>query len=557
MSPSPRAARRRASLQGSLLALVLVPVLGLGTVVGVVVHERVEAVRAADAAAAEVRAAAALDDVRGHVARELVPLVGAVVLADPSAPTGLDERVVRSRAATDTALAEATDLPPAEVARTRRALAAARDLAGRDVSAGPPAYTGLLSTLTAQIGVHLRTARSQGLHGPAADALGDLLRVSRAAGSGTLQVPLLLAASASPDPRRLSASATATGGFLQASADVVTLGSPGVVRAWTQVTSSDAGTTVDSAAAALLVPDGAPFDAQQNALVAAAGVRRDDAVRQVLTTTADTAVAAATAEADAAATDLHRLLWLVAVTVLVTLAATLRVRRWIAGPLRRLADQAAAVGAGDLVDVDEDGPDEVRTVAQGLAAAVSSLRRVREQARAVAEGDLDSPVVREPLTGALGEVVHASVTRMIDALQDRERLQADLVHQASHDHLTALPNRAQAQSLVDHALHRAARSDERIGVLVVDIDHFQAVNDTLGHAAGDELLRTVAARLSRTVRGADVVCRLGGDEFVVVVEPVDDEQGLLDLGRRLITAVGAPVDLAGRSLRVGASVGSP
>ncbi|WP_432541803.1 putative bifunctional diguanylate cyclase/phosphodiesterase [Kineococcus sp. SYSU DK002] len=201
----------------------------------------------------------------------------------------------------------------------------------------------------------------------------------------------------------------------------------------------------------------------------------------------------------------------------------------------------------------------MRVVAQGLSAAVGTLRRVQAQADAIAAGDLDCEVVRTAVPGPLGAIVHASVTQVLTAFDERERLRADLAHQAAHDALTELPNRAQTLVLTGRALHRAARQGHRVGLLFVDLDHFKAVNDSFGHAAGDELLRTAAARMQGTVRGGDVVCRLGGDEFVVLVEGVEDEKGLVDLGQRLIAALSAPVALAGlpraQHVRVGASVG--
>jgi diguanylate cyclase (GGDEF)-like protein len=93
------------------------------------------------------------------------------------------------------------------------------------------------------------------------------------------------------------------------------------------------------------------------------------------------------------------------------------------------------------------------------------------------------------------------------------------------------------------------------GLLFVDLDGFKAVNDGHGHAAGDEVLREVARRLSAAVRPGDVVCRLGGDEFVVLVEQVDDEHGLLELANRLIATVSEPIAVGRTRVRIGASIG--
>ncbi|SDR81549.1 diguanylate cyclase (GGDEF) domain-containing protein [Friedmanniella luteola] len=138
----------------------------------------------------------------------------------------------------------------------------------------------------------------------------------------------------------------------------------------------------------------------------------------------------------------------------------------------------------------------------------------------------------------------------------RDEAQAELAHQAAHDSLTGLPNRAQSLELLEGTLSRAQRSGAMIGLLFVDLDGFKAVNDTFGHSAGDDVLRTVGRRMQTVVRGGDVVGRLGGDEFVVLLEPVVDEESAVAVGERLIAEVSAPIRLSnGEDVTVGASVG--
>ena len=160
-------------------------------------------------------------------------------------------------------------------------------------------------------------------------------------------------------------------------------------------------------------------------------------------------------------------------------------------------------------------------------------------------------------------VLSLVVTRMSVAIVDivaanriRDSLRTELAHQASHDSLTQLPNRAEALRTIEHALHRGQRHGTMTGLLFIDLDKFKAVNDTFGHRAGDEVLRVVAERLQRTVRGGDVVARLGGDEFVVVVESVDSEAHIVALGHRLVHEVSIPIPTGhGHQVRVGASIG--
>jgi diguanylate cyclase (GGDEF)-like protein len=149
-----------------------------------------------------------------------------------------------------------------------------------------------------------------------------------------------------------------------------------------------------------------------------------------------------------------------------------------------------------------------------------------------------------------------AISQIMAVSQQREKLQHELLHRAAHDSLTGLPNRAQAMRLIQGALARAQRSGAIVGLLFVDLDGFKAINDSLGHRAGDQVLRTAAARMQAEVRAGDVVARLGGDEFVVLLEPLDQQAAAVAVADRLVTAVSRPMELAGgRTVRVGASVG--
>jgi diguanylate cyclase (GGDEF)-like protein/PAS domain S-box-containing protein len=142
-------------------------------------------------------------------------------------------------------------------------------------------------------------------------------------------------------------------------------------------------------------------------------------------------------------------------------------------------------------------------------------------------------------------------------MTDRKRLEARLVHEAFHDSLTTLPNRALFRDRVLHALDRIARREgqARATVLFLDLDEFKAVNDTLGHAAGDRLLIVVAERLQRATRLSDTVARLGGDEFAVLLEDLDGETDVLAIVSRMRDALHHPLTIDGRVLTMTASVG--
>ncbi|HWH32437.1 MAG TPA: bifunctional diguanylate cyclase/phosphodiesterase [Egibacteraceae bacterium] len=140
-------------------------------------------------------------------------------------------------------------------------------------------------------------------------------------------------------------------------------------------------------------------------------------------------------------------------------------------------------------------------------------------------------------------------------MADRDAAQRQLSHLALHDPLTGLPNRRLLLDRVEMALARSARRPGEVAVLFCDLDRFKVVNDSLGHAAGDELLIEVAARLRQAVRPDDTVARLGGDEFVICCEGLDGAQGLRAIAERVTRVLGAPVRVAGEEVFVTVSIG--
>ena len=145
-----------------------------------------------------------------------------------------------------------------------------------------------------------------------------------------------------------------------------------------------------------------------------------------------------------------------------------------------------------------------------------------------------------------------------DELQHAKGL---LAHRASHDDLTGLPNRAQFLDRLAAALDPAddpRRTDQpahRVAVLFIDLDGLKAVNDELGHAAGDELLREAGTRLRHTVRSGDLVARLGGDEFTVLLPRADDSDEVEAVADRVVACFREPFDLAAGSGRATISLG--
>jgi diguanylate cyclase len=136
------------------------------------------------------------------------------------------------------------------------------------------------------------------------------------------------------------------------------------------------------------------------------------------------------------------------------------------------------------------------------------------------------------------------------------RNEAWLKSQAFTDNLTGLANRLLLADRFQLTLERSKRNRAEFALLMVDLNSFKTINDTYGHAAGDQVLRAVAQRLVATVRGSDTVARLGGDEFVLLIESFEDADELVHLGRKLIAAISADITLSDQTLvNVGASVG--
>jgi len=140
-------------------------------------------------------------------------------------------------------------------------------------------------------------------------------------------------------------------------------------------------------------------------------------------------------------------------------------------------------------------------------------------------------------------------------LTEHKRLERQLAHQAFHDSLTGLPNRALFVDRLNHALARSERQQSAVAVLFVDLDNFKVVNDSLGHSVGDALLSEVAARLGACARAGDTVARLGGDEFTLLLEDLPGRAAATEVASRIAESLAVPLTLEGRTFTVTASIG--
>ena len=164
---------------------------------------------------------------------------------------------------------------------------------------------------------------------------------------------------------------------------------------------------------------------------------------------------------------------------------------------------------------------------------------------------------RFPLELRVGEIDGVGTRRRVGTLRDitdRKAHERALEHQARHDALTGLPNRVMLREQVVRALNQAQREGSQVGFLILDLDRFKEVNDTLGHHVGDMLLKQIGERLQFELRQSDTIARMGGDEFAVLL-PGTDAETARDVARRLIASLARPFDTQGLPLQIEASVG--
>jgi diguanylate cyclase (GGDEF)-like protein len=158
-------------------------------------------------------------------------------------------------------------------------------------------------------------------------------------------------------------------------------------------------------------------------------------------------------------------------------------------------------------------------------------------------------VTRKPMADGGWLATHEDIT-------ERRRADAEIIHLARHDALTGLPNRTEFNVKLESASKRLKRNGGTITVMMIDLDKFKDVNDTLGHPAGDKLLIEVGKRLQSTVRETDVLARLGGDEFAIIQEDAPDQhEAAIALALRIVGAISRPFDLNGNRATLGVSVG--
>ncbi len=220
-----------------------------------------------------------------------------------------------------------------------------------------------------------------------------------------------------------------------------------------------------------------------------------------------------------------------------------------------LALEPAALTDEDLLSVvhPEDVP-RLRALIAALASQPAGQPSLVEfRMRRVEEGRWRD--VEAAACNLLADEAVEGIVLNIRDISERKAFQDELEHQAFHDTLTGLPNRALFRNRVEHALVGRRRDQRPVAVLFLDLDDFKYVNDSLGHAAGDEVLQEVARRLSDCMRPIDTAARLGGDEFAILLRDTDSELHSIEVASRVMAAVKAPIALTGRDVTLAVSVG--
>jgi len=196
---------------------------------------------------------------------------------------------------------------------------------------------------------------------------------------------------------------------------------------------------------------------------------------------------------------------------------------------------------------------EIESLFQRLVADPG--KSVRTEYR-VSHGDGSWRVLESKITNLLENPAVRGVVLNSRDVTDRKEAEARLVHDALHDALTGLPNRPLLMDRLEHCLgHTPRRRDYRCAVLFLDLDRFKMVNDSFGHAAGDQLLVQVSERLLGCLRPTDTLARLGGDEFAILLEDVTDAGNAVRVAQRIGQALRKPFELEGREIYSSASIG--
>ncbi|TQV88992.1 EAL domain-containing protein [Aliikangiella coralliicola] len=211
---------------------------------------------------------------------------------------------------------------------------------------------------------------------------------------------------------------------------------------------------------------------------------------------------------------------------------SLRMQRMISGPLVELEDISRKVsGSGNYaIRVPYYGEDEIGSLARSFNQMLETIELNQKE------------------RDSANEALQLNKKRL-------ERAVKDLQYLANYDSLTQLPNRALCMDRIKYALKRASRTSTMVSILFLDLDHFKDVNDSLGHAVGDQLLKATSQRLLEKIRSEDTLARLGGDEFVIILNEIRDTEDVITIVEKIVSSFEAPFRLSNYEVNTTVSVG--
>ncbi|NQZ81196.1 MAG: EAL domain-containing protein [Colwellia sp.] len=226
-------------------------------------------------------------------------------------------------------------------------------------------------------------------------------------------------------------------------------------------------------------------------------------------------------------------------------------KAWLGAPL---IDQGKIFGVLAIQHYQDDNAYQqsdlelIRFVSHHIATAILRIRRQTEIQKSNDE--------LEKIINKRTQELQATNLNLLMQIEERRKAEAQLYHDAHHDALTKLPNRAMFADRLTYALrHLKRHPNNRFAVLFIDLDRFKMINDTLGHHAGDQFLIEIAIRLQDCVRDNDILARLGGDEFVILLDSLQSSEDVEEVASRIIAAIEQPFALEGHTLYSNASIG--
>jgi len=226
-------------------------------------------------------------------------------------------------------------------------------------------------------------------------------------------------------------------------------------------------------------------------------------------------------------------------------------KAWLAAPLLNQGEIFGVLAIQNYQDDEayqQSDLELIRFVSHHIATAILRFRTQTEIEKSNDE--------LEKIINKRTQELQATNLNLRMQIEERRKAEAQLYHEAHHDALTKLPNRAMFSDRLSYALrHLKRHPDNRFAVLFIDLDRFKMINDTLGHHAGDQFLIEIAVRLQECVRDNDILARLGGDEFVILLDSLQSQEDVEEVASRIIAAIEQPFDLEGHTLYSNASIG--